>query len=353
MTSDSLYMQRCLDLASIGLGKTAPNPMVGCVIVHGENIIGEGYHRQFGGLHAEANAINNTLQKELFRESRLYVNLEPCSHFGKTPPCADLIIKMQIPEVIIGIKDPFKEVAGSGMRKLESAGIKVRTNILKSECCELNKRFLTFHEKKRPYIILKWAKTVDGFIGIKSKDYAKGRPAWITDEKLKSLVHKWRTEEQAIMVGTNTALIDNPQLNSREWIGKDPIRIVLDQHLRLPETLNLLDGNIPTLVFTGKTRSKQNLQNIEYISIDFNNNIIKEMCSVLFEKNIQSVIVEGGTKLLQTFIKSGIWDEARIFTGNKEFHEGVKEPIISGDIVSNIFFKKDQLLILENSVQQI
>jgi len=353
MSADTQFMQRCLQLASLGLGSTAPNPMVGCVIVHNEKIIGEGYHKQYGGPHAEVNAINTVKDKAFLKDSSLYVNLEPCSHFGKTPPCADLIIKMQIPEVIIGIKDPFEEVAGKGIQKLENAGVKVRINVLEQECRDLNKRFLTFHEKKRPYIILKWAKTLDGYIGIKSEDYAKGRPSWITDEKLKSLVHKWRTEEQAIMVATNTALLDNPQLNVREWKGKDPLRIVLDQHLRLPKNLHIFDGSIPSIVFTGKNNTKYNSLNLEYITLDFDHDIIKQICDVLFIKNIQSLIIEGGTQLLNTFISIGIWDEARIFTGNKEFKDGVKAPEIYGDTFSSTYINNDHLLILKNPSQKL
>jgi diaminohydroxyphosphoribosylaminopyrimidine deaminase/5-amino-6-(5-phosphoribosylamino)uracil reductase len=351
MSADVQFMQRCLQLANHGLGTTAPNPLVGCVIVYQGKIIGEGYHKKYGEPHAEVNAINAVQNKLLLKESKLYVNLEPCSHFGKTPPCADLIIKMEIPEVIIGIKDPFEEVAGKGIQKLKNAGIKVTTDILRQECRDLNKRFLTFHEKKRPYIILKWAKTLDGFIGIKSEDYANGRPAWITDEKLKSLVHKWRTEEMAIMVATNTASLDNPQLNARLWKGNNPIRIVIDQHLRLPKSLHLFDGSIPSIVFTGEVNAKENSQNIEYITINFNNDILKQICDVLYRKNIQSVIVEGGTQLLNTFIRSDTWDEARIFTGNKEFKNGVKSPEISGDTISSTFINKDHLLILKNPSQ--
>jgi diaminohydroxyphosphoribosylaminopyrimidine deaminase / 5-amino-6-(5-phosphoribosylamino)uracil reductase len=353
MSSDIQFMQRCLQLASLGLGFTAPNPMVGCVIVHEGKIIGEGYHRQYGSHHAEVNAINDIKDTELLKKSSLYVNLEPCSHFGKTPPCADLIVKMGIPEVIIGIKDPFAEVAGKGIQKLKNAGVKVRINVLEQECRDLNKRFLTFHEKKRPYIILKWAKTLDGFIGFKSEDYAKGRPAWITDEKLKTLVHKWRTEEQAIMVGTTTAELDNPQLNAREWEGKNPLRIVIDQHLRLPRNLHLFDESIPSIVFTRQNNVKNSSHNLEFITIDFNKDIIKQICEVLFIKNIQSVIIEGGTQLLNTFINSGTWDEARIFTGNKEFKNGVKSPEISGDTISSTMINKDHLLILKNPLQKL
>jgi len=253
MTEDNVYIRRCIELAENALGYTAPNPLVGCVIVNSGEIIGEGYHKEFGGNHAEVNAINSVKDKEKLKSSTLYVNLEPCSHYGKTPPCADLIIKMGIPKVVIGNIDPFKEVAGKGIQKLKDAGVEVISGVLEKDCEELNKRFLTFYKKNRPYIILKWAKTTDGFISPEKK--ITGKPFWITDDKLKPLVHKWRTEEQAIIVGTNTALADDPQLNAREWKGKDPLRIVLDQNLRLPKTLHLFDKTIPTIVFTSKKSS--------------------------------------------------------------------------------------------------
>jgi diaminohydroxyphosphoribosylaminopyrimidine deaminase/5-amino-6-(5-phosphoribosylamino)uracil reductase len=292
------------------------------------------------------NAINSVKDKEKLKESILYVNLEPCSHFGKTPPCSDLIIKMGIPEVVIGNIDPFEKVAGKGIQKLKKAKIKVVSGIMETECKELNKRFITFHVKKRPYIILKWAQTTDGFISPKKKTI--GKPAWITDEKLRMLVHKIRTEEQAIMVGTNTALLDDPQLNARYWKGKDPVRIVLDQNLRLPNTLHLFDKSIPTIVFTSKKTERSKSVNLEYIRIDFSKNMVKQICDTLSKKNIQSLFIEGGTILLQTFIDSKTWDEALIFTGNQEFRNGVKAPKIKGKVIDEIHFDKDKLTILKN-----
>jgi diaminohydroxyphosphoribosylaminopyrimidine deaminase / 5-amino-6-(5-phosphoribosylamino)uracil reductase len=342
----NFYINRCIELAGKALGRTAPNPLVGCVIVHKGKIIGEGYHKEFGGPHAEVNAIDSVKDKKKLKTSVLFVNLEPCSHYGKTPPCTDLIIKMGIPEVVIGNIDPFEKVAGSGIRKLKEAGIKVVSGILDKECKELNKRFFTFQLKKRPYIILKWAQTRDGFISPEKKP--AGRPSWITDEKLKTLVHKMRSEEQAILVGTNTALLDNPQLNTREWKGKDPIRIVLDRNLRLPRTLHLFDKSIPTIVFTSKNMAKQNAVNLEYVKIDFSTNIVGQICGILFRKNIQSLFIEGGTMLLQTFIDSGIWDEAYLFTGDKEFRKGVKAPVIKGRTINELLFDKDSLTILKN-----
>jgi diaminohydroxyphosphoribosylaminopyrimidine deaminase / 5-amino-6-(5-phosphoribosylamino)uracil reductase len=345
--NDEIYIKRCIELAEKGLGYTAPNPLVGCVIVHKDKIIGEGYHHEYGGPHAEVNAINSVPDISLLEKSTLYVNLEPCSHFGKTPPCADLIINMKIPEVVVGTEDPYIIVKGKGIKKLSEAGIKVKSGILKPLCLELNKRFITFHQKKRPYIILKWAMTIDGFIDMERKDHEKPRIKWITDEKLRPLVHKWRSEEQAIMAGTKTVLLDNPQLTTRFWEGKHPVRLILDQKLRLPENLHIYDGTVKTIVFTGV--SKTNTSNIEYITIDFSKNIIQQTCDELYLRNIQSVIVEGGTKLLQTFIDCEIWDEARVFTGSIKFDKGLKAPFISAKVNEEIRFKKDVLQIYKNN----
>ncbi|MFH0867166.1 MAG: bifunctional diaminohydroxyphosphoribosylaminopyrimidine deaminase/5-amino-6-(5-phosphoribosylamino)uracil reductase RibD [Bacteroidota bacterium] len=341
-----IYLKRCIELAEKGLGYTAPNPLVGCVIVHGNKIIGEGYHHEYGGPHAEVNAIHSVHDKSLLEKSTLYVNLEPCSHFGKTPPCADLILNMKIPEVVIGTEDPNIIVKGKGIKKLLDAGIKVKSGILESSCMELNKRFFTFHQRKRPYIILKWAMTSDGFIDMERKNGEIPRIKWITDEKLRPLVHKWRSEEQAIMAGTNTVLLDNPQLTTRFWNGKHPVRIVLDRKLRLPETLHVFNGTVKTLVFTGI--SKENFNNVEYISIHFSKNIVQQICDELYLRNIQSVIVEGGAMLLQTFIDNSIWDEARVFTGSIEFGKGVKAPVLYAKVNEEIMFEKDVLQVYKN-----
>ena len=347
MSENDKYIGHSIDLAKNGNGLVAPNPMVGCVIVHEGKIIGESYHKEFGGPHAEVNAINAVDNKELLKDSVLYVNLEPCSHHGKTPPCADLIIKMKFPKVVIGMKDPFEEVAGKGIQKLKDAGIEVVSGVMEDECQELNKPFITFHEKKRPYIILKWAQTKDGFIGKNKTASSVYSPTWITSDNLKNLVHKWRTEEQSIMVGTNTALLDNPKLNAREWEGRDPIRIALDKSLRLPVTLHIFDGSVPTIIFTSSTKAAKNIKNAEFVEIDFNGNIALQVCDVLFEKKIQSLFVEGGTMLLQAFIDNGLWDEAMIFTGNKEFNDGVKAPEIKGEIISEEMFADDRLVIMK------
>lgn len=344
--NDENYIKRCIELAGKGLGHTAPNPMVGCVIVHDNKIIGEGYHHEFGGPHAEVNAISEVKNKDLLRTSALYVNLEPCSHFGKTPPCADLVIKMKIPKVIIGTEDPNILVKGNGIKKMKNAGIKVKSGILEASCLELNKRFFTFHQKKRPYIILKWAMTKDGFIDVKRKKGESPRIKWITDEKLRPLVHQWRSEEQAVMAGTNTIMLDNPQLTTRYWEGKNPVRIVLDNKLRLPETMQIYDGKAKTIVFTGT--DKENNSKAEFVTIDFSGNVVRQVCDELYKRNIQSVIIEGGSILLQTFIESGTWDEARVFTGSIEFREGVKAPVLKAKIHEEICFEKDLLRIFSN-----
>ncbi len=348
MSTDEKYMKRCLDLAKNGLGNVSPNPMVGCVIVCEGKIIGEGYHAYYGGPHAEVNAINSVKDKELLQKSVLYVNLEPCSHFGKTPPCADLIIKNKIPEVVIGSTDPNSKVCGKGMQKLKDASCKITTGILEKECRELNKRFFTFHEKKRPYIILKWAQSSDGFIDIIRSNQSENRPTWITSENTRILVHKWRTEEDAVMVGTNTARMDNPMLNVRDWKGRNPLRVAIDKSLTLPESLNLFDKSSPTVVFTSVNHKSE--KNLEYVIIDFTGKIIEQILKTLYEKEVLSVIIEGGEKLLNSFIKENLWDEARVFTGNKTFNDGIKAPYLdhkpalseklpSGDILN--FFRNN------------
>jgi diaminohydroxyphosphoribosylaminopyrimidine deaminase / 5-amino-6-(5-phosphoribosylamino)uracil reductase len=318
------FMQRALDLASAGLGTTAPNPLVGAVIVHDGRIIGEGYHQVYGGPHAEVNAIASVRNPELLSEADLYVNLEPCAHYGKTPPCALLIIEKKIPRVIIGNIDPYSEVAGKGVAMLRRAGAEVITGVMEDECTALNKRFFTFHLKKRPFIILKWAQTLDGFIDRTGTD----RPAWITNETARVLVHKWRTEESAILVGKVTALKDNPMLNVREWTGRNPVRIVIDRNLELDPSLNLFNASAPTIVFNEKT--DQTIGNIRRIKLDRAENQLPAMLSMMYESGLQSVIVEGGARLLQSFIVQGLWDEARIFTGNKWFGKGVRAPELNG-----------------------
>ncbi len=326
MTTDETYMQRCIELAKLGLGHVAPNPMVGAVVVHNQKIIGEGYHQQYGQAHAEVNAINAVENPELLTESTLYVNLEPCSHFGKTPPCADLIIKHKIPNVIIGSLDFNSLVNGKGIEKLTKSGIEVTVGILEEECKELNKRFFTFHQKRRPYVILKWAQTADGFIDIKREVEAPGKPLQISTAESRKRLHQWRSEEQAIMVGTNTALLDNPQLTVREWNGKNPLRITIDKWLRIPDHFHLFDKSTPTLIFTAV--DKPSVQNLEFVKIDFELSIVTQILNELYKRNIQSLIVEGGELLLNSFIDSESWDEARVFMSNKKIGKGVSAPVL-------------------------
>lgn len=340
------YMRRCLQLAENGMGFTAPNPMVGCVIVHNDIIIGEGYHRKFGEAHAEVNAINSVKDKSLLKESIIYVSLEPCSHFGKTPPCSDLIIRHGIPEAVIGCIDSYSEVAGRGVKKLSEAGCKVTTAICEQESRFINRRFFTFHEKKRPYIILKWAQTSDGFIDIIRKPNADIKPNWITDETCRQLVHKWRSEEQAILVGANTVLCDDPELNIRSWTGRNPLRIVIDRNCSVPEDKKVFNGKQETIVFN-ELEEKITAQ-AEYIKFPFSKDFINEILIELYNRNIQSVIIEGGSKTHNEFIRASIWDEARIFTGPVQFNRGIPAPEISGSVLEEYEVGNSQLKILLN-----
>ncbi len=333
---DRVIMQRCLDLARKGLGKTAPNPLVGCVIMAGGKIIGEGHHGEFGGPHAEVVAIASVKKPELLAESTLFVNLEPCSHHGKTPPCSALIVQKSIPEVVIGSKDPNALVEGKGIQHLSDNGVRVRSGIMERECRELNRRFFTFHKKKRPYIILKWAQTDDGFM---DRPRSAGEPSginWISDEYARQWVHKWRSEEQAILVGTNTAANDDPDLTVREWHGTNPLRLVLDMKGRLPAGLKLFKGKTQTLVFT---RNKQeNRKNVDYVEIPEGADPIDKMLDHLYTMDIQSLIVEGGAMLLESFLFRDLWDEARVFSADSVFGEGLKAPVIRQDMEREIPF---------------
>ena len=339
MQNEEFFMQRCIDLAQKGKGRVAPNPVVGSVIVYNGEVIGEGYHERFGSHHAEVNAINNVKDKSLLSKCTLYVSLEPCSHFGKTPPCSDLIIKHKIPEVVIGCIDTYSEVSGTGIEKMRNAGIDVEIGIMGKRSRELNKRFFTFHEKKRPYIILKWAKSKDGFIAPKDQK----EPFWMTSKESKKLVHKWRSEEDAILIGRITAEKDNPSLTVREIKGDNPIRIVIDKDLKLSENLNLFNSESKTIIFN-KIKS-YNTSYSNYIKINFNN-LINNILEELYKQNIQSIIIEGGTKTLQSFINDNLWDEARIFTANKKLVDGVKVPTIEGKIISEKKIGVDKLRII-------
>lgn len=343
-------MLHCLQLAQKGLGNVAPNPMVGCVIVHKGGIIGEGYHQTYGQAHAEVNAINSVKDKNLLSQSTLYVNLEPCSHYGKTAPCSDLIIEHKIKRVVIGCLDTNPLVTGKGIEKLRNAGIEVVIDVLKDECRNLNKRFFTFHEKKRSYIILKWAQTKDGFIS-KLPPFTK-EENWITNNESIKLVHIWRSQEQAILVGTNTALLDDPFLTVRLTQGKNPLRVLIDKDLKVPLSNNILSQDAETIVFT--KRKQTDTDNINYHQIDFTKDIISQMLNILYEKKIISIIIEGGTYTLQNFIDNGLWDEARVFTGNKYFHSGIKAPVIAAEKLISQIIGEDELCFLFNrfSVKQ-
>lgn len=341
-------MKRCLELAQMGAGSVSPNPMVGCVIVHNSEIIGEGFHEKYGNPHAEVNAINTVKNNALLAESTLYVSLEPCAHFGLTPPCSDLIIEKKIPRVVIGTIDSFAKVAGKGIERMLKAGVEVQLGIMEKECRYLNKRFFTFHEKKRPFIILKWAETKDGFIDINRLENENGEPTWITGENALLRVHQMRAVEDAILVGTNTALKDNPALTVRRCAGKNPVRIVIDNHLRLPETLHLFDGSVKTLVFN--SLKNEETVNIEFIKIDFDKKLIQHILKNLFQRNIQSLIVEGGKQLLDSFIAVNLWDEAFRFVGNKYFENGIEAPKILGNPVFSETIDDDSLFIYKNTI---
>jgi diaminohydroxyphosphoribosylaminopyrimidine deaminase/5-amino-6-(5-phosphoribosylamino)uracil reductase len=317
-------MHRCFELALKGAGYTAPNPMVGAVLVHNDRIIGEGFHQQYGEAHAEVNCINSVSEedKHLVTASTMYVSLEPCAHFGKTPPCSDLIIEKKIPEVIIACRDPFKQVNGKGIEKLQAAGVKVTTGILEQEAKELNKRFLCFHASHRPYIILKWAQTADGKIA--QDDFSR---ILISNEFSNRLVHRWRSEEAAIFVGTNTARHDDPALTNRLWTGPNPTRVVIDMHLQLPNSLQLFDGKVPTIIFNSVQHEER--PNLRYYQVTEDVSIVHQVVNALYQLRVQSVLVEGGAKLLQSFIDEGIWDEIRLIRGNQSAGAGIPAPIIS------------------------
>jgi len=351
-------MLRCIQLAKNGLGTTYPNPLVGCVIVHNNNIIGEGWHYQAGLPHAEVNAIASIKDPSLLKEATIYVSLEPCSHFGKTPPCANLIIEKGIKNVVIGSMDPNPKVAGEGIQLLKDAGCNVIEGVLEEQCNLLNKRFFTFHKKKRPYIVLKWAETNDGFIApIKDKSNRlphheinvirkDAAPVWITNKISRQLVHKWRADEQAILVGTQTVIEDNPSLTTRYWKGNSPIRFVIDRTLRIPKNASVLDGSVQTIIITEKEALNQN--NLIYETINFSKEIASQICDTIYRYKIQSVIIEGGAKTLQTFIDANLWDEARIFTGTASFNNGIKAPLLSGKLISETKIKDDTLKIHTN-----
>ena len=347
MVKHEKYMQRCIELARLGAGEVSPNPMVGAVVVHEGKIIGEGYHQKYGQAHAEVNAIARVINNfenaaELLKQSVIYVSLEPCAHYGKTPPCADLIIKHQIPLVVVGCRDPFDQVDGKGIEKLKAAGIEVITGVLEKECQWLNRRFFTRVQKHRPYIILKWAQTSDSFFAP-----ADNTQLWITGEESRRLVHQWRSEEDAVLVGKNTAAIDNPRLNVRYGDGRSPKRVVIDRRLELNKNLNIFDQSADTFVFN-EVKFDVDGRN-KYIALeDFDRFVPQYILYQLYLQDIQSVIIEGGAHTLQSFIEAGLWDEARIFTGKTILKNGIKAPQITGIIAEDFSSGDDCLQIVYN-----
>jgi diaminohydroxyphosphoribosylaminopyrimidine deaminase/5-amino-6-(5-phosphoribosylamino)uracil reductase len=334
------YMQRCLQIAKNGIAAALPNPSVGAVIVYQGKIIGEGFTSAYGGPHAEVNAINAVEDKSLLKEATLYVSLEPCSHFGKTPPCCDLILKNDISTIIIGCQDPNVLVAGKSIQKLKEAGKVVVVGVLEKECQEANRRFFTFHTKKRPYIILKWAESLDGFIAPSNEvrlqiSQAKRQPFWISNKYSRQLTHKWRSEEQAILIGTQTAIDDNPKLDVRDWKGKNPVKIVLDQNNRIPKENDIFDNRSNVIVLTAA-------------DLDFTNKMAAQIAHIIYEKNIESVIIEGGRQTLQSFIDENLWDEARVFRGSSVLNDGIKAPKIKAKLMAAKAIINDELLIFTN-----
>lgn len=344
---EAAYMKRCLSLAALGAGSASPNPMVGCVIVRDGQIIGEGWHRQYGGPHAEVNAIADAEANghgDLLKESTLYVSLEPCSHWGKTPPCADLIIEKRIPQVVVGCIDSYCEVSGRGVAKMREAGIDVTVGMLEDECLHFNRRFFTAQTLGRPYIILKWAQTSDGYLDA-GRPTAAIPPAWMTGEAARILVHRWRTEEDAILVGTRTAELDNPSLTVRAWQGRNPLRVVLDRHLTLSPTLNLFTADAKTVLFTAaakKVEAEAKFAENPNVAIESFENL-SGLLGTLRQPpyRVQSLIVEGGAQVLNAFIRTGLWDEARVFTSPLSVRElypaalipdpqGVPAPVLLG-----------------------
>lgn len=338
-------MRRCLELAQNGLGTTYPNPLVGSVIVYHDQIIGEGWHQKAGCAHAEVNAVQSVSDKSLLQKATLYVSLEPCAHHGKTPPCADMIVDLGIPRVVIGTTDPNTLVAGRGIQKLKDHGIEVILGVLETECLELNKRFFTYHNKHRPYIILKWAQSADGFMAPDTRESQK--PVWISNVYSRQLVHKWRSEEQAILVGAKTVLDDNPSLDVRDWTGIHPVRIVLDKNRSIPPDATIFKGNSKTICIT----EQENLHTIDHCIFEnaiFDNSIVSTCNAILFKHQIQSVIIEGGAKTLSLFLESGQWDEARVFTGATLLENGLKAPEMELKPISTEIIANDKLLIYRN-----
>lgn len=338
-------MQRCIQLAQNGLGTTYPNPLVGSVIVLNDEIIGEGWHLQAGQAHAEVNAIQSVTDQSRLSEATIYVNLEPCSHFGKTPPCAHLIIQKGIKKVVVGSKDPNPKVSGKGIQKLMEAGCEVIQGVLEYDCDQLNKRFFSYHSKKRPYIFLKWAQTTNGFIAPLTRD--SQNPVWITESYARQLTHKLRAQEQAILVGANTVVADNPSLTTRNWEGPSPVRVVLDPNLKIEKNSQVYDQEVKTIIIT--SQPIENQSHLIFEPIDFSKNVGLQICDVLIKHQLQSVIIEGGAQTLQTFIDEELWDEALVFTGNTTFESGIEAPKLKRDLVSEELIGPDKLTHYKNT----
>ena len=326
---DALFMRRALDLALLGTGYARPNPLVGCVATHEGRIIGEGWHEQYGRPHAEVNTLASIADQALLKKSRVYVTLEPCAHHGKTPPCADLLIEKGVPEVVICNEDPFPLVAGRGIEKLRAAGVHVETGLLAEEGSWLNRRFFTFHKKKRPYLVLKWAETADGFLAGRYFQSVQ-----ISGPQAGLLTHKWRTEEQGILVGTRTALHDNPRLSARDWPGAQPTRLVIDKNLSLPPTHHLLDGTQPTVIYT--YRQPHHATNLDLVMLSEADDLMPQVMADLYQRQIQSVLVEGGPTVLNALINAGLWDEIRVFRSPMKLGQGITAPRLGHGGLRNV-----------------
>lgn len=336
MEFNPLFMERCLQLARKGEGFTKPNPLVGAVIVYDGRIIGEGFHRQYGESHAEVNAIASVKDPSLLPGSTLYVSLEPCSHYGKTPPCAELLISKKIPYVVVASVDPNPKVSGKGIAMMKEKGIEVVTGIMEEEARALNRFFFVNQLYKRPYLILKWAQSSDGFMDCHRTEGDGKAPVIISNALTHTIVHKFRTEVQGIMVGTQTALLDNPRLTTRKWFGNNPTRVVIDRNGKIPMSSSLFDSSAPTLVFTASIpQDTSQHENVKYIEIDFSGGTNLQIIDKLFEEEIYSLLIEGGSRLLSSFIENGMWDEAFVEISEKKLHSGVKAPFIQGDVVSS------------------
>jgi diaminohydroxyphosphoribosylaminopyrimidine deaminase/5-amino-6-(5-phosphoribosylamino)uracil reductase len=355
--TDEQYMDRCLQLARLGTDAAAPNPMVGAVLVHNDRIIGEGYHERYGEAHAEVNCLASVREEDrsLIKEATLYVSLEPCAHYGKTPPCAELIIRNNIPKVVVGCRDPFPLVSGKGIERLLAAGVTVVQDVLLEECLQLNKRFFTFHTQHRPYITLKWAQTADGRIA--AADYSRLQ---ISNEYTNRIVHKWRSEEMAILVGTNTARYDDPELTTRLWKGRNPVRLVIDKDLRLPGSLKMFQSPGTTIVFNGIKHTIDDLKSGKadagtgYYQVTDDVSLVHQIVHALYQMNIQSVLVEGGARLLQSFLDEGLWDEARVITNTKLFAgSGINSPSLPTFLIGEELIQTDRISYFANRSNQI